>query len=343
MAIVGSTQMALDVALTAEAAHFHQQIVHTQVLNEHGLMMLPLLATFPVLEIAQNVTFIINNFITDSFFVELAFYRVSAPFEMILQLYRCYVIWGFQKKPLILPVLLMLATLGPVFEIYEYRTSWELRQIWFSRLQQVRRSLVFQLGGYYGFGVKRRMLLLATLFAAGTIGLLGLESGAIYCIAAIFIVIGSSMNDEILSIGFGAGQQLLVEHNPGLYTGLYRPGESGDNPQIESTRNVSFDQHKPVPLVQPHRPLSFPAVLYVTKEETEDKEFFPCVKMWYFILLEPAVHRPTLVDMSYVHRGAIEHLLNRGNVTRVGKDEITEEPTIRPRIEIFCHSSKASE
>ncbi|KAJ7656579.1 hypothetical protein B0H17DRAFT_1337967, partial [Mycena rosella] len=89
MAIVGSTQMAIDVAVTTEAARFHQQIVHTQVLNEYGLMMLPLSMTLPVLYIAQEVTFVINNFITDLFF-----------------LYRCYVIWGFSKKPIILPMLL---------------------------------------------------------------------------------------------------------------------------------------------------------------------------------------------------------------------------------------------
>jgi hypothetical protein len=60
MAIIGSTQMALDVAATAEAARLHQEVVDTQISNQHGLMMLPLWATLSVLETAKNLTFAIN-------------------------------------------------------------------------------------------------------------------------------------------------------------------------------------------------------------------------------------------------------------------------------------------
>jgi hypothetical protein len=66
MAIIGSTQMALDVAVTAEYARLHQEIVHTQVVNEHELTMLPLLAMLPVLVTAQNVAFVINKWVDPS-------------------------------------------------------------------------------------------------------------------------------------------------------------------------------------------------------------------------------------------------------------------------------------
>jgi hypothetical protein len=64
MAIVGSTQMAIDAALTAEAARLHQEIVYTQVSNEHGSRLLPLWGTpLPELDMAQNITFLINKWV----------------------------------------------------------------------------------------------------------------------------------------------------------------------------------------------------------------------------------------------------------------------------------------
>ncbi|KAJ7893451.1 hypothetical protein B0H14DRAFT_2684994 [Mycena olivaceomarginata] len=251
MAIVGSTQMAIDAALTAKAARLHQEIVYTQVSNEHGSRLLPLWGTLlPELDMAQNVTFLINNFITDSFF-----------------LYRCY--------PLILPVLLMLSTL--VMGI-----------LWCAP-----RTGVQDLRVPYILGVATNLVLTAS--TAGRIlwilrdashVTLGdtfrsryntaieviLESGAIYCLAAIFVVIGYSLNPEIFHIAFGIVQQLLniIPTFTLVYIGLTK---NGDSPPIE---NVLSDQGKPsqkaMHLVPPNGHLIFPPVLYITNEETEDKD-----------------------------------------------------------------------
>ncbi|KAJ7330408.1 hypothetical protein DFH08DRAFT_882583, partial [Mycena albidolilacea] len=95
IAVVGSTQIALDIAAAAITTRILQQMVHSEIFAECGLRMLPLFgSTLPALTKAQAVAFTVNYFTTDSIF-----------------LYRCYAIWGFQKKPIILPVLLMLSSL----------------------------------------------------------------------------------------------------------------------------------------------------------------------------------------------------------------------------------------
>ncbi|KAF7333335.1 hypothetical protein MVEN_02348800 [Mycena venus] len=257
MAIVGSTQMALDLAMTVEAARLHQEVVHTPVSNEHGLIMLPLLMTLPVLGTARNLTMLMNNFITDLFF-----------------LYRCYVIWEFSKEPIILPVLLMLSTLVMGILYCAPRTGFrELRVPYILGAATNLVLTVSTAGRILWIRCEASHVTLDNTFRSRynrAIGVI-LESGALYCLTVIFVLIGDSLNIEIFHIGYGIGQQLLniIPTFTLVYIGLTK---SGNNLRIESSRNVSSDQRKLVPLMQPNEPLSFPEVLHITKEGTEDTE-----------------------------------------------------------------------
>ncbi|KAF8176147.1 hypothetical protein K438DRAFT_80113 [Mycena galopus ATCC 62051] len=186
MAVAGSTQLALDVAVTASAARLVQQVVHSGIPPaERDPMRLA------VLEEAQILMFGINNFITDSIF-----------------LYRCYVIWGSQRKSIILPALLMISTLmSVIFKVAINRrilsyilgaaTNLVLTASTAGRIMWIQRAashvaLDRSIRGRY----TRATVII-------------LESGAIYCAMAIFLAISGSLNDEILNFGFGIGQQLL--------------------------------------------------------------------------------------------------------------------------------------
>src|ERR1700761_6761475 len=57
LAAIGSTQMALDVASAVSAARLLQQIVHSEVVDEQGLITLLSLSTLPALETAEGVLF----------------------------------------------------------------------------------------------------------------------------------------------------------------------------------------------------------------------------------------------------------------------------------------------
>ncbi|KAF7328754.1 hypothetical protein MVEN_02504100 [Mycena venus] len=194
MAVVGSTQMALDVAVTVAGGRLFQRIVREQVLITLPLGDLVL----PTLQTAQNIAFAINNgtsLITDSIFV-----------------YRCYVIWGFQKKIIILPSLLMLSTL--VVGIWGSTGAATVADT----------RILFSLGAATNLvlttSTAGRILWIRRAAAHVTLDstvrsrysraiVILLESGAVYCIAAIFGVISVSLNNEIWSIGYGIGQQLL--------------------------------------------------------------------------------------------------------------------------------------
>jgi uncharacterized membrane protein SirB2 len=61
IAVVGSMQIAIDVALVVIAARVLQQIVHSETLAERSLRILPLFgSTLPALLKAQTVAFAIN-------------------------------------------------------------------------------------------------------------------------------------------------------------------------------------------------------------------------------------------------------------------------------------------
>ncbi|KAJ6530137.1 hypothetical protein B0H19DRAFT_1273805 [Mycena capillaripes] len=81
MAILGTTQMVVNIAMTAIYARGLQQAVHSQVDPQ-------LVASLDMLEVLQDLSFALNKW-----------------------LYRCYVILGSQRKIVILPALLMLSTL----------------------------------------------------------------------------------------------------------------------------------------------------------------------------------------------------------------------------------------
>ncbi|KAJ7794715.1 hypothetical protein B0H14DRAFT_2922343 [Mycena olivaceomarginata] len=143
MAVVATTQMAVNIAGTVITARFVQQLVHVKVLNRPQSVR--------TLETVENVLLAINNVVTDLFFM-----------------YRCYVIWGCQRKVLIPPALLMLATLreSPSQILHmSGRILWILRQS-----SHVGRDNTY----------RRRIIL---------------ESGAIYCIAAIFLLIAASQDN----------------------------------------------------------------------------------------------------------------------------------------------------
>jgi hypothetical protein len=64
MAVLGTTQMALDVVVTSAAPRLLQQMVHSQILTEQGLTTLPLFkSTLPLLATMQNATFGINKWV----------------------------------------------------------------------------------------------------------------------------------------------------------------------------------------------------------------------------------------------------------------------------------------
>ncbi|KAJ7854769.1 hypothetical protein B0H13DRAFT_2358338 [Mycena leptocephala] len=192
MAVLGTAQMAVTIAQTVVEAHFVQRVVHAQVLNE--------LESLRVLQIMRNVIFAINNCITDSFF-----------------LYRCYVIWGFNKKILTVPALLTLFTLavGIGVGIVESATG---RFISISDLQ-----ITLSLAAATNLPPSAGRILWIQR-AASRVGLdrtlrsrynmaigIILESGAIYCITAIFLVITVSLYDEeIFVVGLSIAQQMIV-------------------------------------------------------------------------------------------------------------------------------------
>ncbi|KAJ7871916.1 hypothetical protein B0H13DRAFT_2280347 [Mycena leptocephala] len=188
MAIVATTQIAATIAGAVITARFVQQLVHAHVLNRpHSVR---------TLETLVNVLLAINNVVTDLFFM-----------------YRCYVIWGCQRKILIPPGLLMIATLlasilaSPTTSITNAQipfglaaaTNLVLTALTAGRILWIRRqsSHVGRDNTYHSRHNR-------------AIGII-LESGAIYCIAALFLLIAASQNNmEIFSIGFSVEQQLLT-------------------------------------------------------------------------------------------------------------------------------------
>ncbi|KAF8184047.1 hypothetical protein K438DRAFT_2020416 [Mycena galopus ATCC 62051] len=95
MAIGETAQIAVTIAGTVVATCFVPELVHAQVSIASSTLSA---ATTPhsakALIVADNVLLALNVAVADMFFI-----------------YRCYVVWGSQGKILVLPVLLMLATL----------------------------------------------------------------------------------------------------------------------------------------------------------------------------------------------------------------------------------------
>ncbi|KAJ6478285.1 hypothetical protein C8R45DRAFT_1006953 [Mycena sanguinolenta] len=249
MAVVATTQMAVNIAGTVITAHFVQQLVHVKVLNRPQSVR--------TLETVENVLLAINNVVTDLFFM-----------------YRCYVIWGCQRKVLIPPTLLMLATL--LASILASRTtSITNAQIPFCLAAATNLVLTALTAG-------RILWILRQSSHVGrdntyrrrynrAIGII-LESGAIYCIAALFLLIAASQdNMDIFTVGFAVEQQLLIIIPTftlvyvGLKDTVERPtGTTGqafvsqDSPSLLATRAV-----RPYPPSQ---------VLDIKPQGTEEKD-----------------------------------------------------------------------
>ncbi|KAF8146396.1 hypothetical protein K438DRAFT_1869616 [Mycena galopus ATCC 62051] len=126
-------------------------------------------------------------------------------------MYRCYVIWDSQTRPLILPVLLMLSTLvveilglpgtsgyaeGPTL-ILAAATNLVITAFTAGRILYIQRAashvaLDHQIRGRY----TRAVVMI-------------LESGAINCVVAISLAITSFLNGEIFSIASAVGPRVL--------------------------------------------------------------------------------------------------------------------------------------
>ncbi|KAF8184061.1 hypothetical protein K438DRAFT_1937353 [Mycena galopus ATCC 62051] len=178
MAVVGTTQIAVNVAETAITARFVQQLVHGQLLNEPQ--------SLKTLEFTQFVLLMINSTVTDTFFM-----------------YRCYVIWGYRRKVLILPALLGLTTLIVVILGAKSTSTTPARiSVGFAAmtngvltaLTAGRIMWIWHQSSHVGLHIPYRSRY------GRAIGLI-LESGAIYCAAAIFLLITVSTT-EIFDIHY---------------------------------------------------------------------------------------------------------------------------------------------
>ncbi|KAJ7798871.1 hypothetical protein B0H14DRAFT_29758 [Mycena olivaceomarginata] len=89
-AILGTTQIVLRLT---EGAIFMRFLRQGTTFDSTSLPLADLGATYDSLILAQNAIFAINNLVTDSLF-----------------LYRCYMIWGSQWKVVVVPGILIIAT-----------------------------------------------------------------------------------------------------------------------------------------------------------------------------------------------------------------------------------------
>ncbi|KAJ7913156.1 hypothetical protein B0H13DRAFT_1874104 [Mycena leptocephala] len=220
--------MAVTIAETVVQARLVQQDVRAQVLNEHESI-----SRSAVLAATRSfLQFVASN------------------------LYRCYVIWGFRKKIVIMPMLLMLSTLT------------------LARMALTSSCVVMGIVGATAFsGAVNDMPQITYALAAATdlvlTALTGkLESGAIYCIGAIFLVITVSLDSPgIYGIGVGISRQMLniIPTFTLVYVGLNNPDYSQHSRQVPSTRHASSSSA----VVLPSHPCE---VLDIKPQLTEGKD-----------------------------------------------------------------------
>ncbi|KAJ6510921.1 hypothetical protein C8R45DRAFT_1089051 [Mycena sanguinolenta] len=207
MAVLGTAQIAVVFAQTVLAARFVQELVHEDVPSKESV---------DLLADAAHLLLAINVAVTDIFFM-----------------YRCYVVWGFQRKVLIPPALLMLATLAAAIAVslshnipavvipcglaaalnIVLTTLTTGRILWISR-----QSAYVGLAQTYHSRYSRAIRII-------------LESGAIYCVAVVFLLIAASQdNFEAVSIGYAIGQQAvnIIPTFTLVYVGLQ---DTDDKPQ----------------------------------------------------------------------------------------------------------------
>ncbi|KAJ7854773.1 hypothetical protein B0H13DRAFT_1903518 [Mycena leptocephala] len=165
------------------------------------------------------------------------------------QLYRCYVIWGFHKKIVIVPALLILSTfiMGVVAPTVTNSAVNDVKQITLG-LAAVTNLVLTALTGESTRTAGRILYIRRAASHVGldrtlqnrysaAIGII-LESGAIYCITAIFLVITVSVYDSgIHNIGIGVAEQLIniIPTFTLVYVGLNNTDYSQHNHQVLST------------------------------------------------------------------------------------------------------------
>ncbi|KAK7028523.1 hypothetical protein R3P38DRAFT_3190120 [Favolaschia claudopus] len=207
MAVAGTTQIALTITVSLNDLDTLQGIIE----GNEGKIASAIHAG-QELYIAQAVTFVANKWIAFSF----SFYPTTDKCQILTlsQLYRCYVIWSCQMKPIILPALLLVLTAGIggyastpkrtiVYERAAYTlaaaTSLSLTALTAGRIFWVRRaaSTIFCPDS----PISRRYKM-----AVGVI----LESGAVYLLGIMALVIGSFSNVDMTIITLGIAQQLMA-------------------------------------------------------------------------------------------------------------------------------------
>ncbi|KAF8146417.1 hypothetical protein K438DRAFT_1869684 [Mycena galopus ATCC 62051] len=249
IAVGGTTEMVVTIAQAVATARSFEAVLKGQASSQPHLSK--------SLLTAQAVIGIINNFVTDSLF-----------------LYRCYVIWGFQRKILTLPAFCMLSTLvvgiwkalGPddddpqIFCGLAAATNLILTTLTAGRLLWIRRAAA-SVGLDSTFRIRCNR----------AIGII-LESGAIYCIAAIFLLITESDAREAYVIGLGFLSHLLniIPTFSLVYVGLNTPVQQDWHPQCNlntpSTRR-NIPQIATTQLWQP-QPMH---LLDIKRQETDDE------------------------------------------------------------------------
>ncbi|KAJ7888643.1 hypothetical protein B0H14DRAFT_1192995 [Mycena olivaceomarginata] len=184
MAVVATTETAVNVADVVIIVRLARQLVNMQIFNRPA-----------TLERVQYALSGINYAVTDTFFM-----------------YRCYVIWGYQRKVLFLPALLMLAT-SLMIILSSFSGNTAFGQIACS-LAAVANLLLTALTAGRILWIRRQS------FHVGlenthrrrynrAIAII-LESGAFYLVTAIFLLIIASQQDTF-NISLVIGQQILSQ------------------------------------------------------------------------------------------------------------------------------------
>ncbi|KAF8197696.1 hypothetical protein K438DRAFT_717589 [Mycena galopus ATCC 62051] len=274
MAIVASAQAALDVAATAVAARLLRRAIHSEILTQGDIIMQPLPAAQTKWLMVQTVAVLINFLISDSIFM-----------------YRCYVIWGFKKKPIILPALLMVSTLGELKlaprNVYAFLSHFTVVSVLdVARMDSQVGTIILAAITNLVITVLTAGRILWIQRAASHVALgrtirgrytraivIILESGASYCAVSIFLAISTSLNGEIYSIAAGIGPRMtnILPTLTLVYLGFRNIKET---PATDLESPVVFrrpsNQHIPSRSVRLHRRSSWPVVLDIWKEQ--DKE-----------------------------------------------------------------------
>ncbi|KAK7028524.1 hypothetical protein R3P38DRAFT_929570 [Favolaschia claudopus] len=260
MAILGSSQMALDLAILNVDARSVEYSVKLQKTDSEMDPSISIDQLRLKLQVAQDVVFALNNFITDAIFLN-----------------RCYVIWDCRKKIIVVPVLLMLSTLVVAVMagvpslntsartacILGFALNVVLTGLTAGRIVWIQRKSASTLSDD---DVTRSRCTRATKII--------LESGLIYCVVALFIVMSFSINEEWLRIGFGLAAQLMniVPTFTLVYVGLKNMAEEADSAMrttgFHSTKLARSVRLLPA-VAQLRRRSSVGVTLHITTDEVD--------------------------------------------------------------------------